>query len=151
MINDVVTGVIDLARGDAISRGVSLTKDLGGGLPAVLADAVQIQQVLLNLIVNGCDAMESVPDDARRLLVTTIREADGVRVTVSDRGAGVPEGRMEHIFEPFVTSKPRRLGLGLAICRSIIDTHDGRLWAENLPDRGAAFSFWLSAMPKDID
>jgi C4-dicarboxylate-specific signal transduction histidine kinase len=94
----------------------------------------------MNLVVNACDAMDSQPVDSRRLVVATAAEgSDAVRVTVADAGPGIKDDRLPHIFEPFVTSKPQRLGLGLAICSSIVSAHDGRLWAENQPDGGAAF------------
>jgi signal transduction histidine kinase len=145
--NDVVNSVIDIARGDIISRGVSLTRRLEDGLPPVFADAVQLQQVVLNLIINACDAMDAVPEGFRRLLImTAVDGPKAVRVTVADSGAGVPADRIEEVFEPFVTSKPQRLGLGLAICRSIISAHDGRLWVESQPESGASFSFSLPAM-----
>ena len=147
-INDVVTSVVDVARTDIISRGVSLSKDLGDGLPLIVGDVVQLQQVLLNLIINACDAMESIPPAARRLLVATTDDGEGgVRVTVSDSGAGIAGDRMEEIFEPFVTSKTQRLGLGLAICRSIVADHDGRLWVESPVGSGAVFSFALPGAP----
>ena len=112
---------------------------------------MQIQQVLLNLILNGCDAMTGVADGAKELTVTTDRDGDGrVGVRVHDRGAGIPIEDVERIFEPFVTSKEKGLGLGLAISRSIAIAHGGRLWATNddgdggatmhlvLPDRDAS-------------
>ena len=147
-INDVVASVVDVARTDIISRGVSLTKELGEGLPLVAGDAVRLQQVLLNLIINACDAMESMPLSSRRLLVSTSSDDEGgVRVTVTDNGAGIPDDLVDEIFEPFVTSKTQRLGLGLAICRSIVADHDGRLAVECRPGSGAAFSFTLPAAP----
>jgi signal transduction histidine kinase len=149
-INDVVASVIDVARTDVISRGVSLTKELAEDLPRFAGDPVQIQQVLLNLIINACDAMESIPAAERRLHVATAAETDGgVRVTVTDNGVGITADHVEDIFEPFVTSKTQRLGLGLAICRSIVADHDGRLWVENQPGCGAVFSFTLPAASVD--
>ena len=144
-INDVVASVVDVARTDIISRGVSLTKEFGEGLPVVAGDAVQLQQVLLNLIINACDAMESMPLSSRRLFVSTSTDGGGVRVTVTDSGAGIPADRVDEIFEPFITSKTQRLGLGLAICRSIVADHDGRLSVESRPGSGAEFSFTLPA------
>jgi len=156
--NDMVRSVMDVARVDILSRGVSLTQRLASDLPPVVGDAVQLQQVLLNLIINACDAMESMPPVDRKLLVTTsIDSAGDVCVRVSDKGPGIDLESLDGMFEPFVTSKPHRLGLGLAICRSIVSAHDGRLSAENLPDGGAAFSFALPAVresslqPSDAD
>jgi len=143
-INDVVAGALDLVHGDVIARGVSLTKRFGRHLPAVSADAGQLQEVLLNLVSNACDAMEPMPGGTRRLAVTTAGDGrGGVRVTVADSGPGVPRATIEEIFEPFVTSKPQRLGMGLAICRSILSSHDGELTVDKPAEAGAAFSFTL--------
>jgi PAS domain S-box-containing protein len=145
-INDMIAGVAGLARPDTISRGVSLTTRLAAGLPPVSGDPIQLQQVLLNLIVNGCDAMESVPPESRRLTITTTSDDGWVRLMVGDNGPGVPAERIGEIFEPFVTTKSQRLGLGLAICRSIVTAHDGQLWVDNARDGGAVFSVALPAV-----
>jgi PAS domain S-box-containing protein len=143
-VNDVVTSVLDVARDDIISRGVSLTKHFAVGLPQVLGDAVQLQHLLLNLVINACDAMEGLAPGTRRLLLTTALDHEGsVRITVSDEGPGIPADSLERVFEPFVTSKAQRLGLGLAICRSIASAHGGRLGVENQPRSGAAFFLCL--------
>lgn len=145
-INEVVAGVLGLAHGDVIARGVSLTKRFGRDLPRVLADGRQLQEVLLNLVANACDAMDPMPAGTRRLSVATAASQGGVRVTIADTGPGVPRGTIEDIFEPFVTTKPQHLGMGLAICRSIISAHEGALTVEKLSDAGAAFSFTLPAL-----
>ncbi len=141
--NEVIADVLDLAHSDLIRRGVSVANDLSMSLPEVSADRVQLQQVLLNLVVNACDAMaDNAPRD-RMLTVATAEEGNTVRIAVSDRGPGVAAGLIDAVFEPFVTSKPQGLGLGLAICRSIIGAHGGRIWAANNSGRGATFSFIL--------
>ena len=146
-LNDVVEDVIDIARGDIIGRGVSLSIRSERGLAPIVGDRVQLQQVLLNLVLNACDAMESVPETARRLTVVTTGGLDHrVRVTVCDTGPGVAGHQLEDVFEPFVTSKPQGLGLGLAVCRSIVTAHEGTLWAENNPDGGASFCFELPCL-----
>ena len=146
-LNDVVEDVIDIARGDIIGRGVSLSIRIERGLAPIAGDRVQLQQVLLNLVLNACDAMESVPETARRLTVVTAGGLDHrVRVTVCDTGPGVAGHQLEDVFEPFVTSKPQGLGLGLAVCRSIVTAHEGTLWAENNPDGGASFCFELPCL-----
>ena len=146
-INDVVAGALDLAHGDVIARGVSLTKRFGRNLPPVSADAGQLQEVLLNLVSNACEAMEPMPAGTRRLAVTTGADGHGgVRVTVADSGPGVPRATIDEIFEPFVTTKPQRLGMGLAICRSIVSAHDGELMVDKPAEAGAAFSFTLPAV-----
>jgi two-component system, LuxR family, sensor kinase FixL len=143
-INDVVASVLDVARDDIISRGVSMTKELAEGLPQVLGDAVQLQHLLLNLVINACDAMAPLPFGTRRLLLTTRPDDEGgVRVTVCDSGPGIPTASRERVFEPFVTSKAQRLGLGLATCRSIALAHDGRIGVANEPGGGAAFFVYL--------
>jgi C4-dicarboxylate-specific signal transduction histidine kinase len=150
-INEIVRSVLDVARVDILSRGVSLTQGFAKGLPAPLGDAVELQQVLLNLIINACDAMESIPAGERKLLVTTSLGAGGdVCVRVCDNGPGIDIESPDQMFEPFVTSKPQRLGLGLAICRSIISAHEGSLSAENQPGGGAAFSFKLPAASSQV-
>jgi len=108
---------------------VVVVLDLAPGLPAIEGDQVQLQQVLLNLIFNACDAMSAV--EGRHLTLHSMARRDHVRLTVSDDGPGIPDGMHERIFEPFQTSKPNGLGLGLAICRTIVESHRGRLWAEN--------------------
>ena len=146
-INDVVAGALDMAHGDVIARGVSLTKRFGRDLPLVSADAGQLQEVMHNLVSNACEAMEPMPAGTRRLAVTTAADGrGGVRVTVADSGPGVPRATIDDIFEPFVTSKPQRLGMGLAICRSIVSAHDGELMVDKPAEAGAAFSFTLPAV-----
>jgi PAS domain S-box-containing protein len=141
--NEVVTEVLDLAHSDLIRRGVTVATDLAASIPEVSADRVQLQQVLLNLIVNASDAMgDNAPRD-RILTVTTVEEGSTIRISVADRGPGIAAGLIDAVFEPFVTSKPQGLGLGLAICRSIIGAHGGRIWATNNSNRGATFSFVL--------
>ena len=150
-LNDVVEDVIDIARGDIIGRGVSLSIRSEPGLAPIVGDRVQLQQVLLNLVLNACDAMESVPETARRLTVVTAGSLDHrVRVTVCDTGPGVAGHQLQDVFEPFVTSKPQGLGLGLAVCRSIVTAHEGTLWAENNPDGGASFCFELPCLEPSV-
>ena len=141
--NDIVADVLDVAHSDLIRRGVTVATDLGSSIPSVSADRVQLQQVLLNLIVNACDAMADHQPRDRMLTITTAEEGNTVRISVADRGPGIAVGLIEAVFEPFVTSKPQGLGLGLAICRSIIAAHGGRIWAANNSGRGATFSFAL--------
>ena len=145
-VNEVAGEVLRLARSELISHGVTATVQLTPGLPKVRADRVALQQVLLNLIVNACDAMRQEAPLQRELTVATDLDDDGaVRVAIVDRGAGLPADRMERLFEPFFTTKEHGLGLGLVICRSIIAAHGGRLGATPNPDRGATFWFTLPA------
>ena len=116
-------------------------------LPLVSADRTCIEQVLLNLIVNGMDAMQGTPVSTRQLTVETKRNGDGtVEVGVSDRGAGIPPEKMPHIFESFFTTKPHGMGLGLFMARSIIEAHRGRIWVENSPGGGATVRFTVRSV-----
>ena len=120
---------------------------LAEGLPSVQGDWVQLQQVLLNLIINAIEAMRDVGEEERELLVSTGREPDGVSVEVRDSGPGFAPATLERVFEAFYTTKPGGLGLGLSICRSIVEAHHGRLWASPNVPRGAVFRFVAPAMP----
>ena len=144
-INDVVRHVLKLIRSDLINQKVTVDCKLARNLPTVTGDPVQLQQVLLNLVVNACDAIATYDTLERRLLIGTGVEngGDAVTVSVTDRGTSIPEEKMEQIFEPFFTTKPKGMGLGLSVCRTIIAAHRGRLWATNNADRGATFYFSL--------
>jgi PAS domain S-box-containing protein len=138
-LNAIVRQVLDIARSDIISRNVSIETSLEPRGTLVLADRVQIQQVLLNLVINACDAMTDIPPRERKLrIATTIGLGDDrVQLNVQDTGCGVAAGDLERIFEAFVTTKKEGLGLGLAICRTIVRAHDGHLWADNAAEGGA--------------
>jgi PAS domain S-box-containing protein len=141
-INGVILEIIDLTRSEATKYGISVLTDLAGHLP--VADRVQLQQVLLNLIVNALEAMGAVNEGPRELLITTgIIESSGVLVAVQDSGPGLEAAMLQRVFESFYTTKPTGLGMGLSICRSIIEAHGGRLWASTNQRRGATFQFTL--------
>ena len=145
-INDAILEVIALIRAEAVNNGVSVRTQLTEGLPRVQGDRVQLQQVLLNLIINAIEAMRDVGEDERELFISTRNEPDGVSVEVRDSGPGFAPETLDHVFAGFYTPKPDGLGIGLSICRSIIEAHGGRLWASaNLP-RGASFQFVLPAI-----
>ncbi len=144
-VNDVVEESLRLMRSDLMNRQVAVSTDLDEALPTVSGDRNQLQQVLLNFVINGCDAMDGKEVD-RELFVRTRATAQGkVEVSVADCGSGIPPADLERVFEPFVTTKLHGLGLGLAICRSIIEAHGGRLWATNNADRGATLHCELPA------
>jgi PAS domain S-box-containing protein len=146
-INETIREVVELTHGEVVKNGVSVRTQLAEGLPLILADRVQLQQVLLNLIINAIEAMRDVSEKERELLITTRDEQDGVSVEVRDSGPGFTPAAVERVFEAFYTTKAGGLGLGLSICRSIIEAHNGRLWASpNLP-RGAVFRFTAPAHP----
>jgi signal transduction histidine kinase len=116
------------------------------GLPRVQGDRVQLQQVMLNLIVNAIQSMRDVEDGNRELHISTVGiEPEGVRVEVQDTGPGLNPESLPRLFEPFYTTKPEGMGMGLSICRSIIETHGGRLWATGCEPRGALFQFTIPA------
>jgi signal transduction histidine kinase len=137
-VDENVEELLRLTRSDLIARGVSVTNLVSGGLPPAMADRVQLQQVLLNLIVNACEAMESNPPEDRKLTLTTVVADDEMRIGVLDCGVGLPED-VETLFEPFHTTKAGGLGIGLSICRTLVTSHGGRLWGERRAERGAAF------------
>src|SRR5882762_6866862 len=147
-INEAIREVIELTRGEAAKNGASVQTALGEGLPLIEGDRVQLQQVVLNLIVNAVQAMGAVAEGPREMLITTAQaEPDGVLVAVKDSGPGVAPESLEQLFVPFYTTKPGGLGMGLSICRSIIEAHGGRLWVTaNLP-RGAIFNFTVPTHP----
>ena len=147
--NEVVTDVLDLAHSDLIQRGVTVSTHLAPSLPLVFADRVQLQQVMLNLIVNACDAMVELPPLERILVIRTESTEPGIRMSVTDNGTGVTSEPIDAVFQPFVSSKRHGLGLGLTICRSIIDAHGGRMWAVNNKDRGATFHMSLPLSPEE--
>jgi NO-binding membrane sensor protein with MHYT domain len=143
-INGVIVEIIELTRGEAMKYGISVLTELADHLPVVEADRVQLQQVLLNLIVNALDAMGTPNVGPRQLLISTGKgETSGVLVAVQDSGPGLEAAMLERVFESFYTTKPTGLGLGLSICRSIIEAHGGRLWASTNQGRGATFQFTL--------
>jgi PAS domain S-box-containing protein len=144
-LNDVAQDVLDLVRSDLLARRVSVSTDLASCMPRIVGDRVQLQQVVLNLLLNACEAMTDTEQGERRLTVTTAVADDLVQMSIADRGIGIHEGQLEVIFEPFVTFRAGGLGLGLAICRSIMLAHGGRILAENNADRGATFRCFLPA------
>ena len=146
-INSLVEDVLQLVSGDAALRGVALNVDLGPALPKVAGDRVHLQQVLLNLILNGMDAMAGQPREQRRISVRTRSDADGrVELAVTDSGHGIAPDKLARLFEPFFTTKPNGMGMGLSIARTIIEAHNGRIWAENRPEGGAVFRISLPAV-----
>jgi C4-dicarboxylate-specific signal transduction histidine kinase len=128
-INVLIEEVLAVLHNDFLRRKIIVQTRLGTGLPAVMANRVQLQQVILNLCVNAADAMDSVTDRVRVLKVMSERQASGVSITVEDSGVGVEPKNIERIFEPFYTTKSDGMGMGLSICRSIIEEHGGRLFA----------------------
>lgn len=147
-LNDLVRDSLVLTRGELMRNHVCVRLALNEGSTLVTADRVQIQQVMLNLIANACDAMAYVPEHERTLTIATQRTPSYIQLTVSDSGVGIPNDRLAKIFEPFFTNKTHGLGLGLSICKTIVAAHGGQLWAENL-ERGAAFHLTLPLEPEE--
>ena len=143
-VNAVVMEAAELALSDPTARGVAFVGDLADDLPPAPLNRIQIQQVVVNLIRNAVQAMEGAP--VRRVTLATAATPDGaIEIAVGDTGSGLDDALKERLFEPFVTTKSKGLGLGLAICRSIIEAHDGRLWATDAPGGGTEFRFTLPA------
>jgi PAS domain S-box-containing protein len=142
-VNDVVRDVVDMAHSEILSRRINLTSRLTPEVPLVQGDRIQLQQVLLNLILNACDAMGEAAATGRQLVLATELTDGLVQLAVSDRGTGIPESQLERVFEPFVTFRSQGLGLGLAISRSIVSDHGGSIRAENNADGGATFRCFL--------
>jgi PAS domain S-box-containing protein len=142
-VNDVIREVIVLVQRELISHQVSLRMELAPTLPMVLADRVQLQQVMINLVMNGIEAMRSVTDRTRELVIGSLQETQQVLVSVTDRGVGISTEIADRLFNPFFTTKSGGMGMGLAICRSIMEGHGGRLWATADVPHGATFQFTL--------
>jgi signal transduction histidine kinase len=145
-VSETVRGVIELIYGEVLKNRVSVRTRLADGLPLIKGDRVQLQQVVLNLILNAVQAMGAVTDGTREVLITTSQtEPNEVCLGVQDTGPGLSPESLSRLFEPFYTTKPDGMGMGLSICRSIIEAHGGRLWATGCEPRGALFQFTISA------
>jgi C4-dicarboxylate-specific signal transduction histidine kinase len=144
-VNEIIREMIVLLRGETTRYSISIRTELAADLPQVLGDRVELQQVLMNLMMNGIDAMKEV-DGSRELAIKSQRaEKEGLMMSVTDTGVGLPPQQEEQIFHAFFTTKPHGTGMGLRISRSIVESHGGRLWAADNPPRGASFHFTLPA------
>lgn len=148
-VNEVVQDVVRLLNSEFTARNVEVVLNLAADLPAVRAGRVEMQQVLLNLLVNGMDAMRDQPAGARRVTVATRLTGEQVHVAVSDTGTGIPEAQLAEVFRPFYTTKEQGLGMGLAISRTLVETYAGALVAENQPGGGALFTVALWAVREE--
>ena len=145
-INEVIAETVSLVGGEVQRKGVSLNTELAANLPAVLGDRIQLQQVILNLAINGTEAMTGFEDQPRRLVIQSkLAEPGEILVSVADTGPGIDPQHAARLFAPFFTTKPEGIGMGLSISRSIIEAHGGRLWAAANQPRGAVFHFVLPA------
>jgi PAS domain S-box-containing protein len=146
-LNDVINDVVALVQREVLNHRVSLRLELDSGLPALLGDRVQLQQVLINLVINGIQAMADIGGDSRELRVESHRDSDGhVVVAVQDSGPGIDPESANQLFDAFFTTKAEGMGMGLSICRSIIEAHGGQVWASNNAGHGASFQFSLPSI-----
>jgi C4-dicarboxylate-specific signal transduction histidine kinase len=145
-IEELIREAAGFVAAEARPHNVAVHISLADGLPHVLGDTIQLEQVLVNLMRNGIEAMEHTDEGRRRLdIEVSLPEPDMIEVAIRDTGRGLPEGDRERIFEPFFSTKAEGMGIGLAISRSIIEFHGGRLWATPAPDGGTIFRFVLPA------
>jgi C4-dicarboxylate-specific signal transduction histidine kinase len=145
-LNAAILEVTALTHSEAVKTGVTVSTQLAGELPRIQCDRVQLQQVMLNLIVNAIQSMSGVENGNRELQINTVSiKPEGVCVAVRDTGPGLRSESLPRLFEPFYTTKPDGMGMGLSICRSIIEAHGGRLWATRCEPRGALFQFTIPA------
>jgi PAS domain S-box-containing protein len=142
-VNAVIREVLSLAGNEILRGGVAVQTELDPDVPNVLGDRVQLQQVLLNLILNGIDAMSTMTNRSRQLLIKSAKHPQGVLIQIQDSGAGVDPEQADHIFEPFFTTKPQGIGMGLSVVRSIVEAHGGLLWFTSESSHGAVFQFTL--------
>ena len=149
-INDVIREAITLVQRELTRHRVSLRMELAPALPMILGDRVQLQQVIINLVMNGIEAMQSVTDRPRELVVRSGQDEPGqVLISVTDCGVGISAENADRLFNAFFTTKSSGMGMGLSICRSIVEAHDGRLWATANVPHGATFQFTLPVMMPD--
>lgn len=143
-LNGVIQETVSLLQSEIIIINASIAMDLEAEIPAVYGDRIQIQQVILNLFVNALDAVKGQPEGTREVRISTrVGEADSILVSVSDSGTGIESHKLEAVFEAFYTTKNKGMGMGLPISKSIIEQHNGRIWASNNPEGGAVFAFTL--------
>ena len=148
-LGELIANVEMFVRGDARQRRITLRTELDGDLPPICGDSVELQQVLVNLVMNAFDAVASQPVDRRIVTIGIAATDEYVQVVVSDRGDGIPHGQLERIFEPFVTTRERGLGMGLTICRTLISHHQGEIHAWNNDSGGACFTFTIPVAERE--
>jgi C4-dicarboxylate-specific signal transduction histidine kinase len=145
-INEAILEVIEVTRSELLRNGVSLQTELAMGLPLIRGDRIQLQQIVLNLIMNAVEAMSEVSEGSRDVQISTAQDlSNGVLVVVRDSGPGLNPEDLKRLFDPFYTTKPGGMGMGLSICRSIVEAHGGRVWAAANVPQGASFHFSLPA------
>jgi signal transduction histidine kinase len=145
-LNDVVRETVEFVSSIAVGRKVELVSVITPNVLRILGDRIQLQQVILNLVVNGIDAMKDTLSENRVIRIRTLSVGKFAELSVSDCGPGIPEDKIKEVFEPFFTSKAEGMGMGLSIARTIVEVHNGRIWAENEPG-GASFRIRLPLVP----
>jgi len=150
-VSEVVREVLALARNELLASGITVKTELPTNVHPVLGDRIQLQQLMLNLIMNGIDAMSAIDDRPRELVIKSAELPEGVLIQVQDSGKGLDPGQADRIFEPFFTTKPNGIGMGLSISRSIVEAHGGRLWATPGSPYGAVFQFTLQRAESQHD
>jgi PAS domain S-box-containing protein len=146
ILNDILKDVLAIFHSEAVFRNIKIKTELAESLPPILADRIQLQQVTLNIVMNAAEAMAQNSSEERKIILRTHTADTCVRVSVRDFGRGIDEEDLKRVFQPFFTKKGTGLGMGLAISKSIIEAHGGRIWGENHPDGGAIFAFELPVM-----
>jgi C4-dicarboxylate-specific signal transduction histidine kinase len=143
-INSLINDVVGLINSEIVLRNASIRLDLHPMVPVTPGDSIQIQQVLINLLTNALDAMDVQSVKVRTITISTRPEnSNGTIISISDSGGGIPSDKIQTVFAPFHTTKPEGMGIGLTICKSIIEAHGGKIWANNNPEGGAIFSLTL--------
>jgi signal transduction histidine kinase len=142
-LNDLVRDTVEFLSALAIARKFELVSVIAPDALPIIGDRIQLQQVILNLVVNGIDAMKDTPTENRIISIRTSRVEKFAELSVSDRGPGIPEDKLKEVFEPFFTSKAEGMGMGLSIARTIVEAHHGLIWAQNRDHGGASFRIKL--------
>ena len=150
MFSNRETGNTKLIRSDLLLKDVALQLDLDETLPRVSADPIQIQQIVLNLLMNGIDAVEERKCKERNLTVSSRRDESHVTISVRDSGGGIPESRLPKVFNPYESGKPDGLGMGLTVCRSLVEAHHGRIWVADTSRTGTTVSFMLPSDESEL-
>jgi C4-dicarboxylate-specific signal transduction histidine kinase len=150
VLNEVIEEVLKLLAFEIRHHRVKVECDLAAET-TILGNSVQLQQVLINLIINACEALDGVPEEARRILIRASKLDNEVEITVEDNGSGISEELANHLFEPFVTTKEQGLGIGMAVTKNIISQHDGKIWFTSPPHTGTVFHFTLPVFSGPID
>lgn len=149
-VNEIIKELVEFLRHEASSRHISIRTELSGSLPSLKADRVQLQQVLLNLIINAMDALRGAAADRKQVVIRSRLQGESdILIAIEDSGIGLTPQTIHRIFDPFFTTKPHGIGVGLSISKSIVESHEGRLWASPNPDGGAVFQFTLPIPRQD--